>query len=54
MVEVVYQPRNPKLSSLYQSILNHFAEFESVYFVRKDMREDTESCEMSIPAYKPT
>src|SRR5713226_81576 len=31
MVEAVYKPRKPKLSPLYQSIVEHFAEFESVY-----------------------
>ncbi len=33
MVEPIYQPIDPKVSPLYQSILNHFAEFESVYEV---------------------
>ena len=31
MVEPVYKPRKPRLSPLYHSIQNHFAEFESVY-----------------------
>ena len=31
MVEPIYRPRKPKLSPLYRSILDHFAEFESVY-----------------------
>lgn len=31
MIEAIYQPRKPKLSPLYQSIVGHFAEFESVY-----------------------
>jgi hypothetical protein len=31
MVEVVYKPRKPKASPLYQSISEHFSEFESVY-----------------------
>lgn len=31
MVEVVYKPRKPKTSPLYQSISEHFSEFESVY-----------------------
>ena len=31
MVEPIYQPRDPKVSPLYQSILNHFAEFEYGY-----------------------
>ena len=31
MGEAIYQPRGPKVSPLCQSILNHFAEFESVY-----------------------
>ena len=31
MVETIYQPRKPKLSPLYQSIVSHFSEFESVY-----------------------
>jgi len=31
MVEPVYKPRNSKASPLYQAIVNHFSEFESVY-----------------------
>ena len=31
MVEAVYKPRKPKASPLYQSISEHFSEFESVY-----------------------
>ena len=38
MVEPIYQPRNPKVSPLYQSILNHFAKFESVYEERYQKR----------------
>jgi len=34
MVEPVYKPRNPKISSLYQSIRDHYEEFESVYVER--------------------
>jgi Transposase zinc-binding domain len=30
MVEAVYKPRKPKASPLYQSISEHFSEFESV------------------------
>ena len=38
MVEAIYQPRKPKLSPLYQSIVTHFAEFESVYEERYQKR----------------
>ncbi len=38
MVEPIYQPRKPKASPLYQSIQNHFAEFESVYEERYQKR----------------
>ncbi|HBA39696.1 MAG TPA: hypothetical protein DCZ05_08120 [Deltaproteobacteria bacterium] len=34
MVEPVYKPRNPKISLLYQSIRDHYEEFESVYVER--------------------
>ena len=33
MVEAVYKPRKPKASPLYQSISEHFSEFESVCLV---------------------
>lgn len=38
MVEAIYQPRKPKLSPLYRSIVSHFAEFESVYEDRYQKR----------------
>jgi len=38
MVEAIYQPRKPKLSPLYQSIVSHFSEFESVYEERYQKR----------------
>lgn len=38
MVKPIYQPRKPKLSPLYQSIVSHFAEFESVYEERYQKR----------------
>ncbi len=38
MVEPIYQPRKPKASPLYQSIQNHFEEFESVYKKRYQKR----------------
>ena len=38
MVEVVYKPRKPKASPLYQSISDHFTEFESVYEERYQKR----------------
>jgi len=38
MVEVVYNPRKPKTSPLYQSISDHFSEFESVYEERYQNR----------------
>ncbi len=31
MVELIYQLRNSKVPPLYQSALNYFGEFESVY-----------------------
>ena len=38
MVETTYKSRNPKVSPLYQSVLNHFSEFESVYEERYQKR----------------
>lgn len=38
MIEVVYRPRKPKASPLYQSIADHFSEFESVYGERYQKR----------------
>ncbi len=38
MVEANYKPRKPKTSPLYQSISNHFADFESVYEERYQKR----------------
>jgi hypothetical protein len=38
MVEVVYKPRKPKASPLYQSISEHFSEFDSVYEERCQKR----------------
>jgi hypothetical protein len=38
MVDPIYQPRNPKISLLYQSIVNHFAEFDSLYEERYQKR----------------
>src|SRR5919108_5487007 len=38
MVEVVYKPRKPKVSPLYQSISEHFSEFDSVYEERYQKR----------------
>jgi hypothetical protein len=35
MVEAVYKPRSPRSTPLYQSILNHLAEFESFYEERQ-------------------
>ncbi len=38
MVEAIYKPKKPKTSPLYQSVSNHFAEFESVYEERYQKR----------------
>lgn len=38
MVESTYQPRKPKFSPLYQSIVSHFAEVESVYEERYEKK----------------
>jgi len=38
MVEAIYQPRKPKFSPLYQSIVSQFSEFESVYEERYQKR----------------
>jgi len=38
MVEAIYKPRKPKTSPLYQSVSNHFIEFESVYEERYQKR----------------
>ena len=38
MVETTYKPRHPRVSPLYQSILNHFEEFQELYEERFQKR----------------
>lgn len=54
MVEGVYKPRKPNASPLYQSISDHFSEFESVYKERYQNKEKLSQCAYCLKEFFQT